>query len=203
MKAVALTIRLYYFYLTYKGIKTLEIRKKQPKDFNGIVYECVSKTNWKKDLLKIPENEREFFKKFVGKIGLKFTLNKVEEIEVGTQEGDIKGYYGDCYFSCGYQPLLKKSCLCPSEIIEYAGYDIKKNTRDKEWRKKIYAWHIDNLEILEEPMILPQFKHLGTTKEISPKQSYSARIVDDKIIYYKTLTKAPQSWCYVEVEVDE
>ena len=46
MKSVMLTIRLKWFYLTYKGIKTIEVRKSCPKDFVGVVYEVVSKTNF-------------------------------------------------------------------------------------------------------------------------------------------------------------
>ena len=76
-----LTIRLKWFYLTYKGIKTIEVRKTAPKDFVGDVYEVVSKTNFEKDLMEIPETERNFFKQFKGKVGLKFTLNKAEEID--------------------------------------------------------------------------------------------------------------------------
>ena len=46
MKSVLLSIRLYYFYLTYKGLKTEEIRKKFPFNFKGKIYEYVSKTNF-------------------------------------------------------------------------------------------------------------------------------------------------------------
>ena len=91
MKQVMLTIRLWYFYLTYERIKNLEIRKTCPCEFFDYlidselkepleVYEYVSKTNWKQDLMKIPPQDRDFFKKFVGKVGLKFTLKNVNDI---------------------------------------------------------------------------------------------------------------------------
>lgn len=53
----------------------------------------------------------------------------------------------------------ENSCLTNSEIIEYM---MDSNA--------IYAWHIKDLEIFDEPKELSEFK----------------------------LTRAPQSWCYVE-----
>lgn len=128
MKSVMLTIRLKWFYLTYKGIKTIEVRKTAPKDFVGDVYEVVSKTNFEKDLMEIPENEREFFRKFKGKVGLKFTLNKVEETDHIVVE-----------------ELLKSSCLTFKELDTYLN------------KKDGYGWGIDNLVIFDEPKELSEF----------------------------------------------
>ena len=45
-----------------------------------------------------------------------------------------------------------------------------------------YAWHISNLEIFDEPKGLNEFSNC------------------DKYPYTRYIGKAPQSWCYVEVE---
>ena len=192
MRAIILTIRLKYFYLTYKGIKTIEIRKSAPKDFVGDVYEVVSKTNFEKDLMEIPENEREFFKQFVGKVGLKFTLNKVEEIMCGEHyepECDIgicilpeftcNEYYTE---SLGHFELLEKSCLKDLSLSS-AYHEDELNLYLK--GNKGYAWHIDNLEIFDEPKKLLNFLRVVGI--------YNGEE------YYTSLERAPQSWCYVKV----
>ena len=186
MKSVLLSIRLYYFYLTYKGLKTEEIRKKFPLNFKGKIYEYVSKTNWKQDLMKIPGKEREFFKQFVGKVGLCFYCDKVEDI-------DCTGFYEDLSFDKGREiesyntdalteeELLDKTCLTEEELFDYIGGGSG------------YAIHISQLEIFDRPKELWEFDKCVLTEDLS----------HDNIIFihqrYK-ITKAPQNFCYVEVE---
>ena len=218
MKAILLTIRLKYFYLTYKGIKTIEIRKSAPKDFVGDVYEVVSKTNFEKDLLEIPENEREFFRQFKGKVGLKFTLNKVEEIRYQRVFEDnpfhfleeASGYGTDTLSAI----LLKKySCLTDKELEQYLNTD-KPN-------KHAYAWHISNLVIFDEQKELWQFKTpkeaIRYSKELNQAYKDDAHIrerlyeglaednecanavqLTELTEYLWGMKKAPQSWCYVD-----
>lgn len=176
MKSVMLTIRLKWFYLTYKGIKTIEVRKSYPKDFVGDVYEVVSKTNFEKDLMEIPENEREFFKQFKGKVGLKFTLNKVEEIHQNYQIelGSWRYYENE-------ETIEELACLDNGDLQDYL--DMKTG----------YAWHISNLEIFDKP------------KELSGFYGNKQYFVGcgngiDKTPRYARLTKAPQSWQFIESE---
>jgi len=185
MKAILLTIRLKYFYLTYKGIKTIEIRKFAPKDFVGDVYEVVSKTNFEKDLMEIPENERDFFKKFVGKVGLKFTLNMVEEIPVWKT----------------YLYANKETCLSNEEIKKYLDVSLIDFELDENYVVG-YAWHIDNLVIFDKPKELDDFYKVGAWKiyEEQFDSSYIKR-TEKEIMQSlnQVLTKAPRTWCYIEV----
>ncbi len=195
MKSIILTIKLKYFYLTYKGIKTIEVRKSCPKDFVGDVYEIVSKTNFERDLMEIPENEREFFKQFKGKVGLKFTLNKVEEII----------NYGLARRSeTMMKELLEKSCLTMGELNEYAPH---KEYDDNDY---IYAWHISNLEIFDKPKELSEFRNAFKYKRVESIFGNNNIEKDERTgglrqpvkggyEYIYPLTKAPQSWCYAEV----
>lgn len=179
MKAIMMTVRLWWFYLTYKGIKKAEIRKRFAKDFKGKIYEYVSKTNWRKDLMKIPAEEREFFKQFVGKVGLCFECNKVEE------------YVNGAKIVCGqpahfntYKFILKDTCLTEDELYDYC--------EDLSFK----AIHITKLEIFDKPKEISEFKHYKKFSEIDymmpiPKKETCERLVP--------LTRAPESWCYIEL----
>ena len=93
----------------------------------------------------------------------------------------------ECYTKTqGYSEIAEASCLENKEIVHYLK------------GKNGTAIHIHDLEIFDE------------SKEISEFKSYKKNIVDTKIngIVFETeldnsLTKAPQSWCYVEVEDEE
>lgn len=135
MKSVLLSIRLKYFYLTYKAIKKFEIRKSIPKDFTGTVFEYISATNFEKDLQEIPKEDREFFSKFKGKVGLEFTLIHYNKFDV---EGLVWWGMKDI--------MLKNSCLTETQIKDYLGDKIG------------YAWNIDDLKIYDEPKKLCEFK---------------------------------------------
>jgi hypothetical protein len=200
MKAIMLTIRLKWFYLTYKGIKTIEVRKSAPKDFVGDVYEVVSKTNFEKDLMEIPENEREFFKQFKGKVGLKFTLNKVEEIYF---ENHKSIYCDDPLYpetdSLSYDELLDKSC---TKALPYGETEIGNYIGEKG-----YAWHISNLVIFDRPRELGEFKHNEEHKSCLECPYYNVCETTDYIEVRKgicyipvPLTKAPQSYMFIEVK---
>lgn len=179
MKAIMVTVRLWWFYLTYKGIKVAEIRKRFAKNFKGKIYEYVSKTNWKKDLMKIPEEEREFFKQSIGKVGLCFECDKVEEIRPSTTDN-----------------FTKDSCLTIQELENYLWSNILFG----------YAIHITNLEIFDKPKELKEFYKVGYKEEwhnlLECAEKYKGVFGGkdfDQIDHKYRLTRAPQSWCYVEI----
>lgn len=108
-----------------------------------------------------------------GKIACSFDLNKVEEI--------YEKLYGDLDWQHDYLPttntisivnLEQESCLDREKISKYL--------KDG----KGYAWHIDNLEILEEPIdILAKF--------------YTRHVIDRYgISSCSMIMKAPKDWCY-------
>ena len=168
-----MSIRLYYFYCTYRGIKLREVRKKFPFNYKGKIYEYVSKTNWKQDLMKIPAEEREFFKQFVGKVGLCFECDKVEDYVYGHKWSWEQGapMWGA---DNSYEKILKDACLTDDEIRDYVE-DLS-----------FSAIHITKLEIFDKPKEISEFKPYNIKKH---------HVFDN----FK-LTRAPRNgWCYVEV----
>lgn len=97
---------------------------------------------------------------------------------------DYIGYvrnYGDMVDS--YDCIA--SCLSANEIIEYA--------KDKNGNfVYTYGWHISNLVIYDKPR---ELKEYSVPKEYKTSTQNKQRI-------YKAGLKAPQSWCYVESEVE-
>ena len=73
------------------------------------------------------------------------------------------------------------SCLTFSELKDYVG------------NKTGYAWWIENLKIYDKPKELSEFNR----PEIDLTSDETGSAVCP-MFSYKKLTKAPQSWCYVE-----
>lgn len=120
-----------------------------------------------------------------GKVLFKFRCYKVEEIP-------------SCQFSVYYFPytetlddydLLDKSCLTKEEIDDYLGYD-----------KEGYAIHISDLEIFDKPKELSEFRYAVCPKTNCEYCEYNKTVEGDLYCTRKTLTKAPQSMCYIETE---
>jgi len=111
-----------------------------------------------------------------GKVVAKFTLNNVEEINRYCAGKGIS-YKTETLNDI---ELCDKSCLDIIEIDHYLYF------------KKGYAWHIDNLVIFDKPRELSEFEQC---KEKKCPYSLPCHKTCHSL---KSLTKAPQSWCYVE-----
>jgi len=77
--------------------------------------------------------------------------------------------------------LLELAQISDDELFKYLGYN------------DAYAWHIDDLVIFDKPKELNEFYNRF------PKADKRFDGVKGKMLAYKPLTKAPQSWCYVEI----
>ena len=103
--------------------------------------------------------------------------------------------------------INKMGCITLDEIISYG-----------EFRKTLYAWHIKKLEIFDTPKELKEFnkhtcRYCGDENMCLYRGMCYSTIIDynqDGSINVKScgekekeLTKAPQSWCYVEVKDNE
>lgn len=66
----------------------------------------------------------------------------------------------------------------------------------------MYGWHISNLKIYDTPKELIEFHTWEKCKSCN-KSGYesTACIYDENCIIPAAITKAPQSWCYVEEEI--
>lgn len=191
MKAIMISIKPKYVAKILNGEKTIEIRRTMPKcDLPIDVYIYCTKEDSLSILKTYPKDtyvcEQEFkcddFPYLCsgyegkGKVVAKFTLNKVEEIETCERHNP---------------ELLKQSCLNAVEFYAYL-------TKGKNFLGQVlgYAWHISNLEIFDKPKELSEF--------LKPKwhcyRSGCPHFETPSCNINKCKPKAPQSWCYVEVD---
>lgn len=154
-KAILVSIRPKYVTDILNRKKTIEIRKKLPRcemPIDCYIY-CTLR----------PRVKDEFNNpKYNGLIVAKFKLHSVEE---------IKPVVADTYVTetLSHEEILELGCIDHERLHKY----LKGKTG--------YAWHISDLEILE------QEKHLGDFK----------RIKDGEIV---DLTRPPQSYFFIETE---
>ena len=190
-KAILISIQPKWVEKILNREKAIEIRKTMPKCNLPIdvyiycskqkpyLYECYG--NAKGDQ-KLYYFTNDFVLKdeclFNGKVVAKFTLNEITNLREM-----------DHYKAVGL--ILFRGAMDMGKFNEYGGQ---------------YAWHIDNLEIFDIPKELSEFTHkkpsfCGVKGKNGLYQCSKCRYGDS---YYcecsVKLTKAPQSWCYVEVE---
>ena len=202
MKSILMPVRPKWVAKILNGEKTVEIRKTAPKEWVDYlnckandkpepmivdIYCTKDKqglwlSNGKYDIL----NENKYVKSSInGKVVARFTLNKVEEIswQMGVYELEQQ-WFSD---------FLDKCCLSFWELKNYLN------------RKNGYAWHISNLEIFGDPKELSEFYTLKCNQKKEPcniKDVFGAEECHRLCKLCKSLTKAPQSWCYVEERED-
>lgn len=131
----------------------------------------------------IDNNSRYQKMAYNGKIVASFDLNKIDEIEysIGRRNRNCECYIDRDYEIQTYfydeETLLKKSCVTRDELYNYFVKELDNNETYLG-----YAWHIENIEILDEPKELRDFN-----KPITESWFYRG---------CEKFEKAPQSWCY-------
>lgn len=201
MKAIMISIKPKWCAKIMNGEKIIEVRKNKALanaiqkliDENGyadIYVYCTKEVQglyWAGKWIAISQKETVPSHR-VGKVVFKFRCYKVEEIEQGYTQGEtmFDWYEGLRTKTIDKFNLLKLSCLAEDELKKYLDY----------WTKKTYygyAIHISNLEIFDEPKELWDFE--------TTKQHLVGVIGQTQPIFQNIrLTKAPQNFCYVEVE---
>ena len=126
--------------------------------------------------------------KMNGKVVAKFTVRKVEEIDVIYSHNAGNVYClnkeGNKY---GMQEfILKESCLTYQELYYY----LKDN--------KGYAYHIEDLVIFDEPKELWEFNSFNGI--VPCNKCHFQGISNCEGNHCNSLYKAPQNFCYVESE---
>lgn len=187
MKAIMISIKPKWVAKILNGEKTIEIRKTMPKCELPIdVYIYCTKDNstnafygynrFGRECLLLKDKKFGEHTSLNGKLVAKFTLKKVEEIKTNL----AMRFFTE---SANEKELLEKSCLNSDQLFWYLA--------PQELKVKCcgYAWHIDNLEIFDKPKELSNFYKGG---DWGCDKAYYG---DEAI-----LTKAPQSWCYIESE---
>lgn len=176
-KSILLSIKPEWIVKISNGEKTIEVRKKFPKDYVGWIYMyCTKSTNKKYEYDYRGE-------RVDGKVVARFWCDKVEEIHDISIMSWYHHYIGDFY---NEDEICKCSCLTWQELGNY----LKGNNG--------YAIHISKLEIFDRPKELSEFR----VKDKYIEWHYNPDGIGEEVHFEgtKPLTKAPQSWCYVEGE---
>ena len=182
MKAILISIRPQWVAMILNGEKTIEIRKKFPKDYVGWVYIYCTKTRpyitrgVRGDVYPSCVSSQGIVPHHLNsRVVARFWCDKVEKIEHRLLERHYTETLDD-------NELLDKSCLSHEELHNYLRTNIG------------YAIYLTKLEIFDKPKelnnyLVPSYKVSGIGFK-GEKKTFTI---------LKTLTKAPQSWCYVEV----
>lgn len=190
-KAVLISIRPKWCEKIASGEKTVEVRKTRPKletPFKCYIY-C---TKAKERLIAILKDGDENYGEIYNG---KSVFIKQDEGSVCDMWGKRQKVIGE--FTCdriyGLAPLNhapddveQQACLTREEIVRYL-------------KGVGYGWHISNLKIYDTPKELIEFHTWEKCKSCS-KSGYesTACIYDENCMIPAAITKAPQSWCYVE-----
>ena len=201
-KAVLISIRPEWVEKILSGEKTLEVRKTRPKldtPFKCYIYCTKASVKYQTicgchvlnsdELYRHPEQgikhgdsielmlcENYTKDNFLnGKVVGEFTCNTVTNL------------FSNSRFWLNEDDVLQ-TCLSAAEIRKYA-YGAN----------GLYGWHISDLKIYEMPKELTEFHTWKKCKSCS-KSGYesTACIYDENCMVQVAITKAPQSWCYVE-----
>ena len=194
MKSVLISIRPQWCEKITSGKKTIEVRKSAPKEvpFKAYIYATRPKKFYKcgavsisDELLWLANGKVEMgdgFKFWAngdeyqclnGRIIGEFICNEVEEFH--EWELSPQGKFAD-FERERLEKFLTDACLSEEEVVRYR--------ENLPYCKPLYGWHISDLKIYGKPKKLSEF--------ISSKPKNKFRAHGDN------LTRAPQSWIYVE-----
>lgn len=215
MKAVLLSIRPKWCELIASGEKTVEVRKTRPKipvPFKCYIYctkpKMITKYVFKPEdypeymrpektvFCKVPDASSPFCSEANGngKVIGEFVCDCVKTYPaddfVGAEDfdGSIITEPKDGEFAY-WIPEQGKMCLSYNEICTYGN------------GKPLYGWHISDLKIYDKPNELGNFWKAGKcpyATESSCTYKYHCFRAGQTQRCGETLTRPPQSWCYVE-----
>lgn len=181
--AVLISIRPEWVNRIISGEKTVEIRKNRPS--LKTPYKCyVYVTKQRK-----PFTVRTSGRRYDGRVVAEFICDKITRLThigfTGCPGINLvampNNYTADDSFN------FSDSCLTIGQMEEYL------NGGDG------YAWHVSELEIYDAPKELNEFHTWKKCKSCS-KSGYesTACAYDENCMVPAMITKAPQSWCFVE-----
>ena len=172
-KAVLISIRPEWCQKIMGGRKTIEVRKTRPK--MNPPFKCY------------------IYRSVQGGVIGEFVCDHIFEriVRVGASCEAPKYCICDWNMDCTpLDTLLADACLTKDELEKYLDGGVG------------YGWHISNLKIYDTPKELIEFHTWKKCKSCN-KSGYesTACIYDENCIIPAAITKAPQSWCYVEEEI--
>ncbi len=219
MKSVLISIQPKWCELIASGKKTIEVRKTKPKletPFKVYIYCTKPKNYYKISSCMAATDENLYLSN--GKVkmsdGFEFWANGVEYERLN---GKVIGEFEcdkitDCRDING-QAFFTLSCMSLKEWMKYT----------EEHKGAVWAWHISNLVIYDKPRELSEFYTVDN--EAIKQCEYRERVYNNPIYTNgawllgsyvcnkdetdwckkcktKPITRPPQSWCYVESEVE-
>ena len=191
MKAILISDHAKWCALMMNGDKTVEVRKgtalykaiQKLIDENGYadIYVYCSKNEYlyrtnkgyiasKKPLTVGKGTDYTYAYSDEGKVLFKFRCYKVEE-----------------WHNYSWQEITKNACLTDDELRDYS-----------KGVASLYCIHISNLEIFDRPKELSEFHKIVDIRKCDT--NYCDDFYSCSKCEKSRLTKAPQSWCYIEVE---
>lgn len=211
-KAVLISIRPEWVEKIARGEKTIEVRKTRPKldtPFKCYIY-CTKDARDSDRLFVLNEQRRQEYGGLVavcanleerpeyhcvgnGKVIGEFTCERIYEIG----KRGIPENFDYCYLSLnewGNDDIeteikaISASCVSKEKLNAYGAK-----------APFLYCWHISDLKIYDKPKELTEF-HTWKKCKSCRKSGYesTACIYDKNCMVPVAITKAPQSWCYVE-----
>ena len=179
-KAVMISIRPKWCEKICRGEKTIEVRKTRPKletPFKCYIYRT-------KGTVPHIINDKWVQMEVGGKIIAEFICDRIYELETKAPGGS---YYVKGEDQPTTNDVARQSCLTLRDMHEYLQAKVG------------YGWHISNLKIYDPLKELIEFHTWKKCKSCS-KSGYesTACIYDENCMIPAAITKAPQSWCYVE-----
>lgn len=208
MREVLISIKPKWCELIANGKKTVEVRKTKPKleiPFKVYIYCTLQGSN-------------EFFQSLKNSLGEYEALSKWNRENWGIKKGKVIGEFicdeltGGFWISPFSDYLQRQSCLSYDEVCDYAN------------GKPIFAWHISNLVIYKKPRELSEFytvdneavKQCEHRERVynNPDFTNGAWLLGSYVCNKdetdwctkcktKSITRPPQSWCYVEGGANE
>ncbi len=211
MKSVLISIQPKWCELIASGKKTIEVRKTRPKidpPFKCYIY-CTLPP--KEELFThgcIREYANELLRLQDGRIVYDYGMRLCCDIEDRPYSQDnflckkvIGEFVCDAFITdktFGHDSLFNAaSCMSDAEIAAYCT------------NKEMFGWHISNLKIYDKPKELSNFynKHCNYFYNgcccCNEFCQWQECLQEGAMLCVKSLTRAPQSWCYAEETQDE
>lgn len=199
-KAVLISIQPKWCELIAKGKKTVEVRKSRPKtDTPFKVYIYATNPKNKNDLGLCLDNGMFGSSKEVGFL-YKRNYETAKQLNMQILSGKVIGeFVCDCIIShcemANADIAEQQGCIKRGKLLEYSN------------GKGLYGWHISDLKIYDKPRELSEFRAIcrhyddgrcGNCEYYDYANNESYRCEECAVDGLKPITKAPQSWCYVE-----
>lgn len=179
MKSILLSIKPKYVELIASGQKTIEVRKTAPKEvpFKCYIYESRNGGHRCKHC-----NEKDSCYSYAPKnVGCYNGRGKVIGEFICNNASELDYVY---YWNNGYEFA---TCLTYRQVADYGK------------GKTLYGWHISDLKIYDKPRELSEFytkKKCNSCKKSGYEST--ACMYDEDCKVPMSITRAPQSWQYIE-----